>query len=355
MSEILKEIRKKYGADIAVGGDEFLSRPKKIIQVGPQLDVSLGGGIPQGCWVIIGGTPKIGKSTTALSIAANAQKQGIKVRYFDVECRTKSMNLQGITGLDIKEPNFLLVRSSKEKILSMEDQLKIASDMMTAEDECMYIIDSFSLLSEANEQKEGVGVNSMGSGQKRLAQFCRIVAPIVAVKNHIVIGIVHVMANVSGYGAKLIEKSGNAVKYQADIKLIGTKSPEYIVRNNINIGQKITWMAECNALGAPPHTECSSIIQFGKGIDILAELIDLGSDFGLINQSGAWYYLEFLANHAAELGLKTWDDNAKKLYKAQGAEKLYEYLEANPAIVELLRKDIMALLKPGNKNETKTT
>lgn len=346
MSEILKEIRKKYGVDIAVSGDEFLNRPKKIITVSPSLDIALGGGIPQGNWMIIGGIPKLGKSSTALSIAANAQKQGIPIRYFDVECRTKEMNLRGITGLSIKEPEFVLIRSSKDTILAMEDQLQIATDMMTAEDECLYIIDSFSLLSEANERAKGIESNSMGSGQKRLAQFCRTVAPIVAVKNHIVIGIVHVMANVSGYGAKLLEKSGNAVKYQADIKLIGTKNPEYITRNNVNVGQKITWMAECNALGAPPHTECSSMIQFGKGIDILGELISLGEDLGFIRKAGAWMFLDFLSQHYEKIGLKAWDDEAKKEYKAQGAEKLYELLEANPKVVELLRADITNMLKP---------
>ena len=64
----LKNLKKKYG-DVIVPASHLLNRPTEIISVGPNLDIALSGGVPEGSWVIMSGPPKCGKSTTSLQIA----------------------------------------------------------------------------------------------------------------------------------------------------------------------------------------------------------------------------------------------------------------------------------------------
>ena len=80
----MKEIIKKYGNVISTG-NQILDQRKdfKAISVGPSIDISLGGGIKEGSWVILTGDPKCGKTTTALQIAANCQKEGRHIIYLD--------------------------------------------------------------------------------------------------------------------------------------------------------------------------------------------------------------------------------------------------------------------------------
>jgi RecA/RadA recombinase len=90
-----KQITDKYG-DILVSGTNVLSSRKdyKVLSISPMLDIALGGGIKEGSWLMLSGDPKCGKTTTAMQVAANAQKDGRHVIYLDAEGRLKEMNFE---------------------------------------------------------------------------------------------------------------------------------------------------------------------------------------------------------------------------------------------------------------------
>jgi recombination protein RecA len=88
----IKEIQKKYGEGVLMDASFLLDEEKIVIPVSPAIDIALRGGIPEGSVCTFSGKSGSGKSTTALQIAANAQKKEYgsrKIYYADVECRLK--------------------------------------------------------------------------------------------------------------------------------------------------------------------------------------------------------------------------------------------------------------------------
>ena len=93
--EYLAKIFKEYGNIISSGLDVLEEKKNyKTISVSPAIDIALGGGIKEGSWLTLTGDPKSGKTTTALQIAANCQKEGRPIIYLDVEGRLKDMNFE---------------------------------------------------------------------------------------------------------------------------------------------------------------------------------------------------------------------------------------------------------------------
>lgn len=341
---VMNIIEKEFGEKIVISSTDFLSKRLRTISVSPALDIALGGGIPEGSWVIFAGKPKCGKTTTALHFAAKCQqsKYGSKhIYYLNIEGRLKKMNLNGITGLNQDE--FTIIESTEERILSAQDYLNIGEKIILTHPECVLIIDSYSALCHEKEITEGVGTSTRGGGPALLAQFCRQMANVVPIKRSIVIGITHLMANTSGYGAAIMEKGGNAIAYQVDVKL-RCKSNEPWEHNGKRVGQKVTWLTECTALGMPPGQEVESHLRYAHGIDEVKEIIVLGKDMGLIVLKGSWYTCEFMKNNLPTLGVTEWDDATIKKCKAQGEDNLYDLLSANPEWFSILEKEVKTMM-----------
>ena len=92
--EYLAKIFKDYGNIISNGLDVLEEKKNyKTISISPAIDIALGGGIKEGSWLTLTGDPKSGKTTTAMQIAANCQKEGRPIIYLDVEGRLKDMIL----------------------------------------------------------------------------------------------------------------------------------------------------------------------------------------------------------------------------------------------------------------------
>jgi recombination protein RecA len=349
---IIKEIEKQYGDGIAIGGQNLLDDPSMIIPLCPSLNVALSGGIPEGSWVTLAGKPKCGKTTTALHFAAKCQRPEYGSRhvyYLNIEGRLKRMNLQGILGLKSDPDNFTLITSTREKILSAQDFLTIGEKILLSHDSCLLIVDSYSSLCHEKEITEGIGTSTRGGGAMLLAQFCRQMSNVVPIKKSIVVGITHLMANTSGYGSPYTEKGGFGIAYQVDVKL-KVKSVEPWKaggKEGKQIGQKVNWICETSALG-PPGMEAESCLRYGHGIDEVMELIQFGKDMGFISVAGAgWSTLDFMKENLIMLGATEWNDETKKKCRAQGDDKLYTLLQANPSWMKTLEKQILAVITGG--------
>jgi len=260
----IKEIVKKYGNVISTGA-QVLERRKdyKIIKVSPSVDLSLGGGIKEGSWVILTGDPKCGKTTTALQIAANCQKEGRPIIYLDAEGRLKEMNLLGVDGLDRDKMKII---HSEDEPLSAEAFLDIAVKLVSAKENegCVCIIDSTSALIP---EKELDGDMSPGrAGLPRiLSMFCKKMGQIVPNQRATMIIITHFIANTSGYGASRMPDCGKKIQYQADTRM-EVKSITPWTQSDKQVGQAVNWKVICSSIGSP-GTECQSWIKYGHGID----------------------------------------------------------------------------------------
>lgn len=333
----LKEsVEKNFGENIMLDGKALVDKELITIPVSPALDIILGGGIPEGSFVILTGQPKCGKTTTSLDFCATAQKSEYngsrgprQVYYLNIEGRLKKRDLEGIPGLDLDR--FHVIGSQTGKILHAEEYLQIAERIINEEPESILIIDSYSALCTEAEITSDMDKMQRADGAKLLAKFCRKVANVIPVNKNIVIGITHLMGN-PGYGnVEWKEKSGQAIAYQTDIKLRAKFHKPWTVGTDANetqIGQEIEWITQCSALG-PPGGTITSYIRYGQGIDKAMELTTIGSDMGLITKSGAWYTLSFLKD-------------AKQ--KLQGTEKVRQYLVDNPEAYESLYKEIKSAM-----------
>lgn len=323
LQSIEKEIIKEYG-EVIMSASSVADRNQKIIRTGPKLDYALGGGIPEGSRVIISGPPKFGKTTLVLQIAANAQKMGKRIFYYDVEGRFKKMNLYSIKGFNADEVK--LIASTKERLLSAQDFLQIAKILMKAPENIgsVHIIDSLSQLCPDEVLGAGnVSGTRRSTTPKLIKDFFLQVAGIIPVMDITLLAIQHIIANTSGFGSPSMEDGGSNAQYQSDVKLRGVSTPTKIMEGEKQVGQKITWDVVTSALGSPGG-KIESYLKFGYGVDDASEIIELCADFNIIKKSGAWFYLP--------------EKKKGEDLKFQGMANTADFLYQNPKELEALKK-----------------
>lgn len=329
-----KALRKKLTKDhgnIFINAQTIIDKKRTIIPASPKLDIALSGGIPTGCWGLLSGVSKFGKSTLALTICAKAQKPEYgsrKCYYFDVECRLEKKNLLGIPGLELTPDKFEVITSTKGNILTAEKVLTIAENLLKNEERIIVIIDSSSSLCTAKEYDGDMSATGRNEGPKLLAQFTRKLSNIVPVQDSLVIIIQHLIANTSGYGSPYLEDGGSKIVYQSDFKLRGVSFKKWEQGEGNQIGQVNNYHVLFSALGQP-GAKVESYLRYGQGIDDIMELIELACDVGIINASGAWFELVYL-------------DEPVKL---QGQQKVWDFLKANPDKLAKLKSEVDAFYK----------
>lgn len=321
---IIGIINQKYGCDIAKSAKVKIENPPELIDFSPAHHAGIGGlGIPKGSWVILGGPPKSGKTTTALHLAKKCQRAGMKIRYLNVEGRIKKRDIEAMPGISMEGDDFVLIESTEEKILMGHEYLQIGQEILINEKNVCLIVDSFSALIDQGEYEGGIGTSTRGGVQKQTYQFCRNMSNVTPVKNNIVIAISQMMSNTSGYGAATIEKGGYGIKYQADVKLLVKSSKDIEIDGSV-IGKEIEWVVGATPFNQPPMSKFTSYIRYGIGVDEVKELIELGVNTGQIEKGGAWYSF-----------------NGKKF---QGIEKLCESLSADEKLFQELKKQVYSIL-----------
>ena len=320
-----KDIIKEYG-NVLHDPASITERPLEVLSVGPKLDIALGGGVPEGSLFIMTGPEKVGKTVTALTFCANAQKHyERKVYYANIEGRLKKRDLEGITDLTLDSENMQIIGSTEGNILSAEKYLSIIDNIVHTQPGSLAIVDSFSALSSESELTGNLEDVQVMSVQKVLAKFCRRISNVLPINRVTVVGITHLMANVSrfGRGKTKVEKSGSALKYQVDVKLHASHSTP-LMQGDTQIGQTVHWQITTSAIG-PPGQKVESHIRYGKGIWKEMEMADLMIDFGLISKAGAWLKLP----------------NGDKI---QGKVNLAKYLEENPEEYANFRKEVFDMV-----------
>lgn len=338
IENIYNKIGDDYGSGTLIGGEQFISRPKTIIPFSPALDMICGGGgIQSGTTVTITGNEKTGKTCSAFSFAANCQRPEYGSRpifYFKIEGRLSDKHLSEIQGLNLNKPYFNLVTSKKGKILSAQDYLKIALDVIKTVPGAVLIIDSISALCDERELTGGIGTETRGGGAKATSQFFNMASNYIPVNDCIVICITHLMCNTGGLGAAKVEKGTRRLQYQNDYKFKTTLGKDWKWKGvgGKQIGMKITWTCTHTTTGRP-HQTINSFFRYGVGIDRLYEIMDFGMAAGMITGKG-WYELPFVLKRLPNL----------EIPKLNGGEGVYKKLLENPEWVQWLTEDVNAML-----------
>jgi recombination protein RecA len=338
-----KELIKAFGEGAFITGDSLSKYASPIIHVSPRIDMLIGGGIPGGSVVTLAGVEKSGKTVTALHIAGKAQQMGRETYYLNVEGRIKPRDIDGIECLDTSKLN--IIRSYRDeggqsRILKADEFLKIAESIIHNRPGSVVIIDSISQLVTSGEMSNELETRDRAPGATLMAKFCRRLSNVIPVNDVVLIGILHFIANTSGYGKSLVTSGGNKIKYAMDV---GLECRSYtLVREGVSddsrpIGQTVNWVSTSAAL-APPGQKATSMITFGVGIDEVYEMVDMGVEFGLIEQSGSWLKMVYMKEHVTE---GEWDI---KNFQLQGKTNLVNRIRKNKEERECLEKEFHNLM-----------
>jgi len=325
--KLISTLEKEFG-NISRTGREVrdASKNRHVIPISPAHDMALGGGVPEGSWVLISGDEKTGKSSSCLSLIRNAQKPEHGARhtlYLDTEGRLKDMLLDGIHGLN---QDMMTIISSDEKALPAEEFLRIAEAYMKDNEGLIIVIDSISSLIPARDLAEEMSGERRPGLPKLLSNFTKRLAGIVPRKNHIVMMVTHFIANLGAVGnaPKYVADGGTKIRYQADTMLEVSYTQGWEDSEKNQIGQIVHWKIGCSAAGGKPRTQYTSYLRYGHGIDEEFEIIAEAVNLNIIAKAGSWL--------------------SYKDQKYQGMANFAEALRAMPEMKKEIEDEIKVLL-----------
>lgn len=300
-------IIKTYGRGVVGLASEKIDRPRRILPIALSMDIALSGGLPEGISVLLSGKPKAGKTSLCLLILKNAQAQGRKVFYLDIEAKLTAALLKTVDGLD--HSNLIIVKNTAEQPpLSAEQWLDIIERIIKDHPGAVIVADSIAALSTLIELSESTGDRSdMGGVPRLLAQFYRRTLQIIDGNNCILIWISQLMTSREKMGKKWVEKGGMAVQYFASaiINVDYTKTWDVDADTQAPLGHDIHFKIVHSPLGRP-SLPCSLPLRYGHGIDAERDVAVLAENFGLVSRSGAW--LTIVYNSAKFCGLPALTD-----------------------------------------------
>jgi recombination protein RecA len=245
------------------------------------LDIALGiGGVPRGRVVEIYGPESSGKTTLALQIVAEAQKQGGMAAFIDAE---HALDLGYAKKLGVKTDDLLVSQPDHG-----EQALEIAETLVRSGALDVLVIDSVAALVPKAEIEGEMGDAHMGLQARLMSQALRKLTATISRSLTVVIFINQIRMKIGVmFGNPETTTGGNALKFYAsvrmDIRRIGAlKDGDSIIGGRTRVKVVKNKMA-------PPFKEAEFDILYGTGISRDGEIVDLGSEMGVMEKSGAWY------------------------------------------------------------------
>jgi len=304
----LAAIEKQFGkgAIMPLNGD--MVTDVEVIPTGSlSLDVALGiGGLPRGRVIEIFGPESSGKTTLTLHAIAEAQRQGGTCAFIDAE---HALDPHYARRLGVKLEELLVSQPDNgEQALEIADQLSCSGGID------LIVVDSVAALTPKAEIEGDMGDSHMGLQARLMSQALRKLTSVTFKQNSTIIFINQLRQKIGiVFGNPETTTGGNALKFYSsvrlDIRRIGN-----IKEGEVVVGSRTKVRVVKNKV-APPFKEAEFDIIYGQGISRVGEIVDLGSECGVIEKSGAWYSFE-----GERIG--------------QGRENTKDYLQDHPEVAK---------------------
>lgn len=317
LNAALEIIEKQFGAGSVMKlGDQKAIKVEMIGSGSIALDSALGGGYPKGRIVEIYGPESSGKTTLALHAIAEVQKLGGTAAFIDAEHALDPEYAKKI-GVNVDE----LIISQPDY---GEQALEIVDALVRSNAVDLIIVDSVAALVPKAEIEGNMGDSFMGLQARLMSQALRKITGVISKSNSTVIFINQIRMKIwVMFGNPETTTGGNALKFYASQRL-DIRRKEKLESgtgdNKETTGNKVKVKVVKNKI-APPFKEVEIDVLFNEGISLEGEILDIGSEKGIIKKAGAFY-----SYGDTKLG--------------QGRENARLFLKENTAIADEIEKKI---------------
>lgn len=308
------KIEKQYGKGAVMKmGDAPVAEIGVIPSGSIALDIAMGvGGVPRGRIIEIYGPESSGKTTVALHMVAEAQKNGGIAAFIDAEHALDAQYAKNL-GVNIED----LVISQPD---TGEQALEIAESLVRSNAVDLIVVDSVAALVPRAEIEGEMGDSHVGLQARLMSQALRKLAGAISKTNTVLIFINQLREKVGVmFGNPETTSGGRALRFYASIR-IDIRRSEAIKDGDQVIGNKTRVKIVKNKV-APPFKQIEFDIMYGKGISKEGNLLDMGVQSNIVDKAGAWF-----SYGDTRLG--------------QGREKAKEFLMENPDIAREIEDKI---------------
>jgi recombination protein RecA len=314
----MEKIEKNFGkGSIMKMGDSVVEQIEVIPSGSIALNAALGvGGYPRGRIIEIYGPESSGKTTLAIHAIAEAQKAGGIAAFIDAEHAFDRFYAAKL-GVDVD--NLWISQPDNG-----EQALEIAEQLIRSSAIDIIVIDSVAALTPKAEIEGDMGENKMGLQARLMSQALRKLTGTVSKTRTTCVFINQLREKIGVmFGSPETTTGGNALKFYASVRLDIRRASQLKDGEEV-IGNQVRVKVVKNKV-APPFRKAEFDIMFGGGISRSGEIVDLGTDLGLVKKSGSWYsYNDTKLGQGRDAAKQCMADNPELAEEIEGliAEKL---------------------------------
>ncbi|MFO3716000.1 MULTISPECIES: recombinase RecA [Anaerococcus] len=324
LDQAFKNIEKKYGKGSIMKMGEAPKVAVSAIPTGAiNLDIALGiGGIPRGRVIEIFGPESSGKTTLALHMIAEDQKEGNMCAFIDAE---HAMDAEYARNLGVDIDNLILSQPD-----TGEQGLDIAESLVRSGAVDLIIIDSVAALVPRAEIEGEMGDSHVGLQARLMSQALRRLTGVIAKSNTTVVFINQLREKVGVmFGSPETTTGGRALKFYSSVRL-DIRRIKTITEGDNSIGSRTRVKVVKNKV-APPFKVVEFDIMYGSGISKSGVILDTAVEMDIVDKAGSWFSYD-----GEKLG--------------QGRENVKTYLEENQDIMNEIEGKIRATLRDDEEN-----